>query len=433
MEILPEHGIDGNLKCSFRRDKPLSLKQVNRTPEIPFSLDLAGHFTNAKQEETALLILHDVILESQGAGRAISHSRNRNHYSGRQVFDGLLYTYRNVVSAVDGLARIGLIETRIADNSGPSGQQSIIMPTDLLQEKIDYLRETVEKPPLLGTNPVQLVRLKDANKRRADYRTTEQTREWCMENAAINDATLASNIDFMDTPGVEKRGQFLVIDGGGQEPQFINTAHDQIYSVFNRSWNEGGRKYGHWTQQIPHKGSRLYRDRITINGSPTSEYDYNCLHPQLVYAMAGHKLQGDAYTIDGWERETVKPAFNIMINAEGETKAKREAQAINALWYYRIVPDRRAGTRLMDAIRHRHKPIAHLFHSGLGRRLMRIDSDIMGRVIAELLKMGICPIPIHDSARVETRHFETLKEIMERNLDKALQRLSREGEYTRAA
>jgi hypothetical protein len=318
------------------------------------------------------------------------------------------------------MARHGFIENHIAENRGPSGTQSTFRATD-------RLLETAITPQTLGHDPIQTVRLINADKLLVEYRPTAKTEKWEREIAELNEATLANAIGFKDTPGIEKRGQFLIIQGAGQGPQYVDMAHDQYYHVFNRSFNEGGRRVGHFAQQLSNKDDKPYRDSLTINGNSTSEYDYSCLHGQLIYALAGHRLQGDAYDIDGWKRNAVKPAFNILINAETRT------QAVRALRYHKTVDDTATAHRLIDAICRKHKPVEHLFHSGLGRRLMNIDTEIMGRVIAELLKMGICPIPIHDSVRAAEQHLGTVAEIMERNLDKALQRLARKGEYVRVA
>ena len=69
-------------------------------------------------------------------------------------------------------------------------------------------------------------------------------------------------------------------------------------------------------------GSRLrtcpkeLRATITINDSDTEEPDFPSLHPQLLYALVGRHLPRDPYDLEGWDRPTVKTAFNIMVNAK---------------------------------------------------------------------------------------------------------------------
>jgi hypothetical protein len=85
--------------------------------------------------------------------------------------------------------------------------------------------------------------------------------------------------------------------------------------VFHRGdFANGGRFYGgHW-QNIPAKGGR---DRIFINGEPTTEVDYRGLHIRLLYQEAGKAMPADPYDIDGWPRKQAKLALLIAINARG--------------------------------------------------------------------------------------------------------------------
>ena len=70
----------------------------------------------------------------------------------------------------------------------------------------------------------------------------------------------------------------------------------RLYRVFNNgSFDEGGRFYGGWWQNLPSE----YRQFITINGHTTSEYDYSA--PSILamlYAELGQPLRDDAYEIE---------------------------------------------------------------------------------------------------------------------------------------
>jgi hypothetical protein len=58
-------------------------------------------------------------------------------------------------------------------------------------------------------------------------------------------------------------------------------------------------------RQIPKK----IRPQLVIDGEPTIEHDYPQLHPNMLYAEIGARLEGDAYAVDGWPRHVVKVAF----------------------------------------------------------------------------------------------------------------------------
>lgn len=48
----------------------------------------------------------------------------------------------------------------------------------------------------------------------------------------------------------------------------------------------------------------------------------------------------------------------------------------------------------------RHAPIAHLFGTGLGFQLMRIESDMLIGVIAHLTSLGVTALPLDDAVLV---------------------------------
>ncbi|MHC2278005.1 hypothetical protein ACVME8_004616 [Bradyrhizobium diazoefficiens] len=104
-------------------------------------------------------------------------------------------------------------------------------------------------------------------------------------------------------------------------PEFVQLERVSLHRVFNNgSFQQRGRFYGGWWQQVP---SRLRR-YITINGWPTREIDYSNLHLAMIYAKEGLPLDGDAYAIDGLDaryRKLVKVTLLKLINAPPETRA----------------------------------------------------------------------------------------------------------------
>ena len=80
-------------------------------------------------------------------------------------------------------------------------------------------------------------------------------------------------------------------------------------------------------------------------------------------------LTGDAYSIDGFDRNEIKLGFNIAINA------KNECAAVAALADH-LGSDRSRSASVIAAIKRRHKPVERYFCSDAGMRRMRIDSEI---------------------------------------------------------
>lgn len=385
---------------------------------LPFNSRIL--FDNPRHAQVAELALYDAYIESQGPDRWISYSRNRNHYS-RNFYDRKLYTYLNVVSAIDVLVREGWLNGWVAGNSGPSGKQSTFKASD-------QLLCLMQTPPVLGIDPVKVLHMKDADKKLIPYKNTAETEKMERGIHELNEALAGTNIEIEDFPELEKRGPYLIISNGKGGQQYINTTHDRFYRSFNNGTTKnGGRGYGHHVQQISFKGDRLHRDHVLFNGNRTREYDYSCLHIRLLYACAGKILRSDAYDIEGWERGVVKVAVNIMFNASGKQ------QAILAMVYYGVVPDRQTAQRLMGAINRKHHHIRMFFHSRVGLTLMRIDSDLIMSVARAMLRKGVCILPIHDSARVEEQHFNDLQETMEDFLEIELTRLAKYPNEIRVA
>ena len=74
----------------------------------------------------------------------------------------------------------------------------------------------------------------------------------------------------------------------------------------------------------------------------------------------------------------------------------------------------------MNDLMFKHEPIAVLFNSCAGLRLMRADSDIAEQVVRDLLKKNIVARPIHDSFIVPAKRQSELDEAMERALAQGL-------------
>ena len=190
----------------------------------------------------------------------------------------------------------------------------------------------------------------------------------------------------------------------------INLANRSLHRTFNNiEFTHGGRFYGGWWELVPSK----LRSRIVINGKRTEEYDYSGLHPNMLYAMEGQALPGDPY--DGLiknvleentkeARKDCKRSFNAMLNADREMKAQPTGIRLsdyNTNW-----------ATLSAAIMERHKPIAHHFYTGIGKKLQRIDSDMAEEVMLFFANEGVPVLPCHDSFVMHQGYQEDLQGLM---------------------
>lgn len=185
-------------------------------------------------------------------------------------------------------------------------------------------------------------------------------------------------------------------------PPVIDFTHRALVRIFNNGrWDQGGRFYRGWWQSIP----KEYRQHITINDKRTWEVDYSTLHPKLLYAEVGARLDGDAYEIENQAvpRSLVKLTFNKMLNASGRMSRPDDfsEDRFGMNW-----------KQLQDAIAERHAPIKHLFNTGHGLRLQRLDSDLAETVMLRFFAHGHTCLPVHDSFLVHHALVEELKKTM---------------------
>jgi hypothetical protein len=177
-----------------------------------------------------------------------------------------------------------------------------------------------------------------------------------------------------------------------------------LYRVFNRgSFACGGRFYGPWWQQIP----KDIRPNLLIDGERTIERDYPQLHPNMLHAEIGARLEGDAYDIARWPRNLVKRGFNILVNAANYDAALR-AIALEIVGDGAYAKAR----ALIASIKDRHPTIIKMFHSNAGIRLQRRDTGMAETIMRRLLKLGIVVLPIHDSFITGAHHENALDEAM---------------------
>jgi hypothetical protein len=384
------------------RDHPLVLRYSTEPDWLkPLSLPKAPSRHELARAQIAAIAVDKARHEQP----YVSYSRNKNHYGRRGTrYDERpdLYRYAVIVRAVDTFAAAGYFENIVAPNNPRCGWQSAFRATPALIEALGNA-----PPPLAKLRPRALIRLRDENKQLIDFRDTEQTSRMRHRVAEINEAISAQVIGLPREIG-EHHGDVLVIGD-----TCVNLGNTACFRIFNESFKHGGRFYGHYTQSLP----KAVRARLTINGEPVAEPDYPAHHLHILYAMEGLPRPSDPYEIDGWTRDIVKRGVLILINAS------TLRSAIGAL-IDRYGIDGSAAAHLITNIKNKHKLIATHFHSGAGRRLQRLDSDMAERVQLGLTRQGIVALPIHDSFIVPERHENVAREQMAEAFETVVSRAS---------
>ena len=187
----------------------------------------------------------------------------------------------------------------------------------------------------------------------------------------------------------------------------LNAAQLSMMRVFsNGSLDQGGRLYSAVQNYKAETRKYLYFD-----GDPTLEIDFSSIHPHLLYHQEKLEFAGDdPYVIEGFEREHVKVAFNIMLNRKSPKSNKTATNTIS----YELDIDTGTAEALEQSILALHDPIAQYFNSGIGLTLQHQDSNIAMSIIDHFINVLKQPIvSVHDSFIVSVRDTESLILLMD--------------------
>ena len=185
----------------------------------------------------------------------------------------------------------------------------------------------------------------------------------------------------------------------------MNRAADCYYRVFNDDFDHGGRFYGHYAQHLP----KWERQHLRLDGEPVADLDYEAMHFGLLHAEAGVVPLGgkDPFIIPGWEkyRGQVKKAVYAILNAKRDLnhfpKDIDRGLPVGCKW-----------RTLEDAVLEHVPLIAKYANRGVGLRLTRKESDILAKVLLELVKHDVGFIPFHDGVMVPDSKKELTKDLM---------------------
>lgn len=342
------------------------------------------------------VIVADAILSARREPhRRISYSRRKGWWTESSRYRDRDFTYDMVVPAIDALVGAGILVDHDLQPAGrPTGTQSSYRPAPWLAGS---------DAPKLRQKRGELIRLKDSSGSLIGYRDTERTHRERKLVEKVNRLIQETEIA-LDAPDAMVDGDVIRFGAHAVYPEMVS-----LYRVFNGGWTLGGRFYGGWWQSVKSKD----RKHFVLDGQHTVEVDYEQLHPRLLYALAGEHLEGDAYTLPGWDRKICKIAFNVLLNAP------RYGKAHGALLPY-LDGCRISARDLIRDIKARHPKVARYFHSGVGLRLQNVDAEMCRFVLAEMsVKKGVVVLPVHDSFIVPEAAKDELVATMKSAFDRA--------------
>lgn len=183
---------------------------------------------------------------------------------------------------------------------------------------------------------------------------------------------------------------------------------NDVYRVFNNDcFGAGGRFYGEFIQNQP----KSAREKLLIDGEPVSELDFSSLHPRLLYDARGLQMPNDPYTISGFDRSTVKQAFQRVLNNPSAGLAKNSIRLL-------LRDNGDLATinprHLFTEIAQKHKSVIDFEKrkTCIGLELQVVDSEIALEIMYHFADRGILCIGIHDSFIVQEAYEDELNRVM---------------------
>lgn len=352
----------------------------------------------------------------------VAYPRGKNVYSTDHTLTKYHLRWAPTMQAVDGLARLGLIEcvpgfydqqTRVGFVSRMRANKELIQR--MLDSHVDPDQVEVEHPRLIEMKAKKDKRTGTA--KRIDVSERDKTKRLELSVIRINEMLRQANVTLRISR--EERIDLMLHNCGKADKELNitpmpNPRKNTVRRVFNNnSFEQGGRFYGHWVQNIPRRfrgGGHLF-----LNGSPIVELDFKEFHIRMLYRLRNLPMPDQApYALDGWPdryRKAIKLITNTLINAEDVASARnsaiygekgRDSIADEYGLSHEDVDD------ILDSIRQKHHAIASDLPSGAGVRLQFLDSEIARRVMLSLWAQGIASVPLHDSFIVAKEHAEVL-------------------------
>lgn len=225
-----------------------------------------------------------------------------------------------------------------------------------------------------------------------DYEDTDETNQMRQDLHRINDQIAKADITY--------NGQRVSLD------------KRRLVRIFNNGqFDNGGRYYRGFWIELPNK-DRL--KGIRINGEKVKVLDYSQMNPRLLYDLAGAPFPGTgAYNLPGLEnyRDEVKHFFNALLNMT--FRPKRFPDGTRGR-----IPRRFSCEDVLKLIEDKHRPVRQFFYQDpcIGLKLMFKESEIMTKVLIDLIDEGIVALPVHDAVIIQESHAHKVKEVMLRSL-----------------
>lgn len=355
-----------------------------RVKALVRQLQMRWNICQGEQDLCSLTVLLLNLLESWYLDREgwVSVSRNKNFYTIPKRYNPLDIGYRSLVRTLDALVENKLIEQKIGfrDERVNRSFRTRIRPDARLSDL--FVRLGSKKVNVSVARNYETILLRDSEKRLVDYEDTNETKEMRGRLTEYNEFLLSKKFGLI------------------RNPLKLNERRRPLVRIFNNGrFDQGGRFYGGWWQNIPSE----WRGLIVMEpfNTPTLEFDYSGLHVKLLYALEGIGFEGDPYLTGSQQSRSVqKLILLVALNADNKDNAIRAIQ--HRIKEEGLEWDKEQEGDVEDLIKmfrtfHGDLDKAGYFFSGYGIKLQYLDSQIAERVMMGAMKHDILVLPVHDS------------------------------------
>jgi hypothetical protein len=339
----------------------------------------------------------------------IGYSRDRSKYSKGSRYKALFLSYELIIKSIDFLISNQYVENTHGYRHPDAPFKSRSSRMKATEKLIDLFKQKKVAPRMMKRDEEEpLIILRDEAGNSIEYEETEETKRMTENLKSINKALEKFAILlYVTDEELKKLNERMAKDPEKGPIDFTNKKLKRIFN--NSSFQQGGRFYGGWWQNVP----RELRKYIRMDGKHVVECDYSGLHINMLYAMENLPMpEGDVYELDGYSndvtfRRFVKQMLLVMVNSEKskghkwETARKAIHSAVHRTKELDLPPEITSTTGkslfpVMDAFEKKHEPIKHYLCTGIGIDLQNIDSQMAEKVLLHMTKQ-YAVLPLHDS------------------------------------
>lgn len=380
--------------------------------EIPLKLKNKLRSINIKDKLTAGVILMNLFycLDDKNLTNARIYYSRDNVNSNKTRYNKRGISSYKLIKCIDNLQELGLLHNFIAPrqvnkNKGETMSSFIKPSVEFLNQFYTVIESQVERDAYyMGAYDKLLMR----------------------DNVLVGNKQKSVDIDFFDDENTRvladqvsmlNEGNMMHVFKDGDGIQFKNL-YTRIFN--NNDFTQGGRYYRASILNMENKTAHN-RLKITIDDEQVCEIDFMNMHLRMLaeQSKTAHLLGDDAYMMPleagmhDYNRELVKYAVNVMINAKSRVSATAAIRSFMNKTNKEYNWQFQSAEQVLDSIYKAFPFLSFGFcNDSYGLRLMNIDSNIVQEITTQFYLFDKPSLPVHDSVIVKMEDMDLLAAVM---------------------